>query len=106
MKKSIDVIAQRILAIGISFAMILGVALFGFASISNNSAKADSPNTMNSTGKIMMDAEVVDLNGKVFYSVIVWDTETGKSSLYSINYSVSAPVFKKESSNLPTSPLY
>lgn len=92
---------------GIMFLLIgIGIASFGIASISNNSAMADSPNTVNSTGKIMMDAEVVDLNGKVFYSVIVWDTETGKSSLYSINYSVTSPIFKKESSNLPTSPLY
>jgi hypothetical protein len=84
----------------------IGIASFGIASISNNSAKADSPNTVNSTGKIMLDAEVVNLNGKVFYSVIAWDTETGKSSLYSINYSATTPAFQKESSNLPSSPLY
>jgi hypothetical protein len=53
-----------------------------------------------------LDAEVVNINGKVFYSVIAWDTETGKSSLYSINYSATTPAFQKESSNLPSSPLY
>ena len=106
MKNSIDSAAQIIFAKLAGSALIIFATLFGIASISNNSAKADSPNTVNSTGKIMLDAEVVNLNGKVFYSVIAWDTETGKSSLYSINYSATTPAFQKESSNLPSSPLY
>jgi hypothetical protein len=103
MKKSIDVIAQRILAIGISFAMILGVALFGFASISNNSAKADSPNTVNNLGKYQMSATGFEISGKPVYNILVWDSETGKSKIYTYanNGEMISATFK-----LPSSPIY
>jgi hypothetical protein len=81
MKKSIDVIAQRILA------TFLGLALFTFAigTVMNNSAKADSPNTVNNLGKIQMSTAGFVLNNNPVYNVLVWDTETGKSKLYNFD---------------------
>ena len=65
---------------GIMFLLIgIGIASFGIASISNNSAKADSPNTTDSTGKIMMHQNSFVYDGNYFFQVVVWDTETGKS---------------------------
>ena len=56
---------------GIMFLLIgIGIASFGIASICNNSAKADSPNTVNSTGKIMMSESGFLLNGTAMYHVL------------------------------------
>lgn len=104
MKKSIDVLAQRILAVGLSFAMILGVALFGFASITNNSVRADSPNITNATGKIMMSESGFVMNGKPYYHILAWDTETGKSKLYW--YSSTRSKLETTDYQLPSSPVY
>jgi hypothetical protein len=82
----------------------IGIASFGIASISNNSAKADSPNTVNSTGKIMMSESGFLLNGTAMYHVLVWDTETGKSKLY--NYNRNTAKMNSSEYQLPTSPLY
>jgi hypothetical protein len=100
MKNSIDVIAQRI------FASFLGLALFTFAigTVMNNSAKADSPNTVNSTGKIMMSESGFLLNGKAMYHILVWDTETGKSKLY--NFGTVTGKLTPTDYQLPTSPIY
>ncbi len=100
MKNSIDAIAQRILA------TFLGLALFTFAigTVMNNSAKADSPNTVNNTGKIMMSESGFLLNGTAMYHVLVWDTETGKSKLY--NYNRNTAKMNSSEYQLPTSPLY
>ena len=100
MKKSIDAIAQRILA---SF---IGLSLFTFAigTVTNNSAKADSPNTVNNSGKIMMSESGFLLNGFPMYHVLVWDTETGKSKLY--NYNRNTSKLTSSDYQLPTSPLY
>jgi hypothetical protein len=103
MKKSIDVLAQRILAIGISFAMILAVTLFGISTITNNSARADSPTATNTTGKIMMSESGFALGGKAIYNVLVWDSETGKSKVYGFNGIDKMVV---ASYQLPSSPLY
>jgi hypothetical protein len=99
MKNSIDVIAQRI------FASFLGLALFTFAigTVMNNSAKADSPNTVNSTGKIMMSESGFSNSGKSIYNVLVWDTETGKSKIYGFN-GIDRMVVA--SYQIPSSPLY
>ena len=100
MKKSIDVIAQRILA------TFLGLALFTFAigTVMNNSAKADSPNTVNNSGKIMMSEGGFELNGKAMYHILVWDTETGKSKLY--NFGTATGKLTPTDYQLPTSPIY
>ena len=99
MKNSIDVIAQRI------FASFLGLALFTFAigTVMNNSAKADSPNTVNNTGKIQMSATGFEINGKPVYNIVVWDSETGKSKIYTYanNGEMITATFK-----LPASPIY
>ena len=99
MKNSIDVIAQRI------FASFFGLALFTFAlgTIINNSAKADNPTTVNSTGKIMMSESGFSHNGKSIYNVLVWDTETGKSKIYGFN-GIDRMVVA--SYQIPSSPLY
>ena len=104
MKKSIDALAQRILAVGVSFAMILGVALFGFASITSNSAKADSPLTVNNSGKILMDQNSFVHNNKFYYHILAWDSESGKSKLYWFNW--DSGKLKSTDYQLPTSPLY
>jgi len=100
MKKSIDVIAQRILA------TFLGLALFTFAigTVMNNSAKADSPNTVNNSGKIQMSTAGFVLNNNPVYNVLVWDTETGKSKLYNFDRGTNKMV--APSYQLPSSPLY
>jgi hypothetical protein len=99
MKKSIDVIAQRILA------TFLGLALFTFAigTVMNNSAKADSPNTVNNLGKYQMSTTGFQFNGKAVYNVLVWDSETGKSKAYSFgsNEKMNVAPFQ-----IPSSPLY
>jgi hypothetical protein len=99
MKNSIDVIAQRI------FASFLGLALFTFAigTVMNNSAKADSPNTVYNTGKIQMSATGFEINGKPVYNIVVWDSETGKSKIYTYanNGEMITATFK-----LPASPIY
>ncbi len=90
---------------GIMFLLIgIGIASFGIASISNNSAKADSPNTVNSTGKIMMSESGFLMNGTAIYHVLVWDTETGKSKLY--GYLPSNKSMKSTDYQIPSSPLY
>ena len=104
MKNSIDSAAQRIFAKLAGSALIIFATLFGIASISNNSAKADSPNTVNSTGKIMMSEGGFELNGKAMYHILVWDTETGKSKLY--NFGTVTGKLTPTDYQLPTSPIY
>jgi len=90
---------------GIMFLLIgIGIASFGIASISNNSAKAESPNTVNNNGKIMMSESGFMLNGKPTYHILVWDTETGKSKLHTYDFptgKIVGAVYQ-----LPSSPLY
>ena len=89
---------------GIMFLLIgIGIASFGIASISNNSAKADSPNTVNDSGKIQMSTAGFVLNGKPVYNIIVWDSETGKSKVYTFgsNEKMNVATFQ-----IPSSPLY
>ena len=103
MKNSIDSAAQRIFAKLAGSALIIFATLFGIASISNNSAKADSPNTVNSTGKIMMSESGFSHNGKSIYHVLAWDTETGKSKIYGFNGIDRMVVAGYQ---IPSSPLY
>jgi hypothetical protein len=89
---------------GIMFLLIgIGIASFGIASISNNSAKADSPNTVNSTGKYQMSAAGFELNGKPVYNIVVFDTETGKSITYTFD---GIGNMVKAKFQIPSSPLY
>jgi hypothetical protein len=89
---------------GIMFLLIgIGIASFGIASITNNSAKADSPNTVNNTGKIQMSAAGFELNGKPIYNIVVFDTETGKSITYTYD---GIGNMVKAKFQIPSSPLY
>jgi hypothetical protein len=103
MKNSIDSAAQRIFAKLAGTALIIFAILFGIASISNNSAKADNPTTVNSTGKIMMSESGFLLNGKPVYHILVWDSESGKSKLFGFNGSDRMVVADYQ---IPSSPLY
>jgi hypothetical protein len=103
MKNSIDSAAQRIFAKLAGSALIIFATLFGIASISNNSAKADSPNTVNSTGKYQMSAAGFELNGKPIYNIVVFDTETGKSITYTFD---GIGNMVKAKFQIPSSPLY
>ena len=89
---------------GIMFLLIgIGIASFGIASIINNSAKADNPSTVNNSGKYQMSSVGFEINGKPVYNIIVWDSETGKSKIYTYanNGEIIAATFK-----LPAAPLY
>ncbi len=89
---------------GIMFLLIgIGIASFGIASITNNSAKADNPTTVNSSGKIMMSESGFLLNGKPVYHILVWDSETGKSKLYGFN---GSDKMVEAGYQIPSSPLY
>ena len=87
-------------------ALVSGTILFGSAALiaTINPAKADNPTTENSTGKFMMDQINVQKDGKSFYQIIVWDTESGKSKLYFLSWSEN--VWKVSSNQLPSSPIY
>jgi hypothetical protein len=100
MKKSIDVITQRMFGL----AAIIFAVCFGISTITNNSVKADHPGTINETGKIMMDQINVQRDGKSFYLILVWDTENGKSKMYYQNTSDGS--YKTSSNQLPSSPIY
>jgi hypothetical protein len=90
---------------GIMFLLIgIGIASFGIASICNNSAKADSPNTVNNSGKYMMSESGFLLNGKAMYHILVWDIETGKSKLY--NFATATGKLTPTDYQLPASPIY
>ena len=100
MKKSIDIIAQRI------FATFIGLAVFTFAigTVLNNPAKADQVTATNATGKIMMHQNSFIHNGTFYYHILAWDTENGKSKTYS--YKSSSGVFGPTTYQLPSSPVY
>jgi hypothetical protein len=68
----------------IGIALVSGTLLFGSAALIGtiNPAKADNPTVVNSTGKIMMDQNSFVHDGKFYYHVLAWDSETGKSKLY------------------------
>jgi hypothetical protein len=90
---------------GIMFLLIgIGIASFGIASISSNSAKADNPTTLDNSGKYQMSTCGFSHNGKPFYQVIVWDSENGKSKIY--GFSVGQGKMISETFQLPSSPLY
>ena len=100
MKKSIDVITQRMFGL----AAIIFAVCFGISTITNNSVKADHPSTINETGKIMMDQNTIVHEGKIFYHILAWDTETGKSKLHYFFRDKSE--FGAAKYQLPSSPLY
>ena len=90
----------------IGIALVSGTILFGSAALiaTINPAKADNPSTVNSTGKYMMHQESSQKDGKSYYNILVWDTETGKSKMY--YQSTSEGTYKVSSGQLPSSPLY
>ncbi len=87
-------------------ALSLGVLFFGIGVFiySISPAQADNPTATDSTGKIMMSESGFVLNGNPVYHVLAWDTETGKSKLYGINYKTLK--FENASYQIPSSPLY
>jgi len=90
----------------IGIALVSGTILFGSAALIGtiNPTKADNPGTINETGKIMMHQESSQKDGKYYYNILVWDTETGKSKMYYLSQSEGA--YKISGSQLPSSPLY
>jgi hypothetical protein len=92
--------------IGLTVTAFLAVVLFGggFFMSTINPAKADNPTTENSSGKIMMHQESSQKDGKSYYNILVWDTETGKSKMYYLNHSEGA--YKTSGAQLPSSPVY
>jgi hypothetical protein len=100
MKKTIDVVTQRMFGLA---AIIFAVCL-GISSITNNSVKADNPTTVNEMGKVMLDMNSFVHDGKFYFHVVAWDTETGKSKMY--YYSKEKGEFSSVKYQLPSSPLY
>jgi hypothetical protein len=90
----------------IGIALVSGTILFGSAALiaTINPAKADNPSTVNSTGKVMMDQIAWEREGKTFYNILIWDTETGKSKMYYTSFSEGT--YKVSSAQLPSSPIY
>lgn len=87
-------------------ALVSGTILFGSATLIStiNPAKADNPFTINQTGKIMMQIEAFQKDGKTFYNVLVWNTETGNSKIYYLNFPDGT--YKVSNGQLPSSPIY
>ena len=87
-------------------ALVSGTILFGSATLIStiNPAKADNPFTINQTGKIMMQQEAYQKDGKTYFNILVWNTETGNSKMYYLNYSDGT--FKVSGGQLPSSPIY
>ena len=104
MKNSIDSAAQIIFAKLEGSALIIFATLFGIASITNNSANAGNPTTVNNSGKYQISTAGFELNGNPVYNVVVWDTETGKSKLYNFDRGTNKMV--APSYQLPSSPMY
>jgi hypothetical protein len=92
--------------IGLTVTAFLAVVLFGggFFMSTINPAKADNPTTVNESGKIMMEQNSFVHEGKYFFHILVWDTETGKSKIYYFKPSTST--FISTSYQLSSSPLY
>ncbi len=86
------------LSLGVLF---LGIGVFIYAI---SPAQADSPTTVNNSGKYQMSTVGFMFNSKPVYNVLVWDTETGKSKIYGFN-STSIKM-NPETFQLPASPLY
>lgn len=84
--------------------LTLAAIIFSCATLlySLSPAKADNPNTISSTGKIMMHQNSFVYNGSYYFHVLVWDSETGKSKLYAFDKGS----FVRANNQLPTSPLY
>jgi hypothetical protein len=88
--------------LGIS--LIAGTILFGSAALiaSVQPAKADNIALNDNKGKIMMEQNSFVINGNFNYTLLVWDTETGKSKLYTyINDTWTTNI-----GQLPVSPIY
>ena len=87
-------------------ALVSGTILFGSATLIATiiPATADNPTTENSTGKIMMEQQAFQKDGKTYYNVLAWDTETGKSKMYYFSYGEG--VYKVSNTQLPSSPIY
>jgi len=87
-------------------ALVSGTILFGSAALiaTINPVKADNPTTVNESGKIMMDQINIQRDGKSYYHILIWDTESGKSKMY--YQSTSDGSYKIGSNQLPSSPLY
>ena len=90
----------------IGIALVSGTILFGSAALIGTiiPAKADNPGTINETGKIMMDQNSFVYNGEFYYHVTFWDTDSGKSKMYSFNRTKGE--FYAVKYQLPSSPLY
>ena len=86
--------------------LMFGVAaiVFALGTLVNNPVKADSPTTVNNSGKYQMSTVGFLYNSKPVYNVLVWDTETGKSKIYGFN--ATSIKMNPETFQLPASPLY
>jgi len=51
-----------------------------------------------------MHQESSQKDGKSYYNILVWNTETGKSKMYYLNHSDG--VYKVSNGQLPSSPIY
>jgi hypothetical protein len=88
--------------IGLTVAAILFSCAALFYSI--NPAQADNPTITNEAGKIMIDQNSFVHNGTYYFHILAWDTETGKSKLYS--YKQSSGTIGTTNYQLPSSPVY
>ena len=85
-------------------ALSLGVLFFGIGVFiySISPVQADNPTVTNSTGKYMMHQNSFVYNGKFYFHILVWDSETGKSKIFNMDDGTLV----RSDYQLPSSPLY
>ena len=85
----------------------VALLLFGAATLvySTTPAQADAPQTMYATGKYQMAlTSVRSSDGTIFWYILAWDSETGRSKMYYGNTS-SGTNAAHSKYQLPSSPL-
>lgn len=89
--------------IGLTIAAL--VCSFAFLIQSTSTATADAPTATNEVGKYMMQYQAVYGNGRTSYYILVWDTSTGRSKVYSGNSQSNGLTAGPASYSPPSSPL-
>lgn len=89
-------------------ALVTGTLLFGSAALiySTTPATAAGPNTTYGTGKYMMQLQaVMNDTGVMYFYVLAWDTESGRSKMYYGSDKLGKITTAGSAFNLPSDPL-
>ncbi|WP_052593647.1 hypothetical protein [Aureispira sp. CCB-QB1] len=100
-----DKITQRICASLFGTAAIIFAFAFLIRSASPAQANYEPKTTYGSTGKYMMQlSTTVEQNNEIFWHILAWDTETGRSKFY-FGTAEDGTAAAAAAYNLPTNPL-